>query len=315
MKQPFGRQQFSVEQAERESMLRGPSLDQNPKAEALGCNVAIRFRRFSVVPRARHILADDEPIELGDRAFDLLMALLAAPGTLITKHDLLDHVWPSVVVEEGNLHAQISALRRALGDDRDVIKTVSGRGYMFVGDLVVDALSDAKSALLDQQAAFTVSAPLPNVRSAGDWLGFDGRLPSPQRESPVVAVIDDDSDIRKALGELLKSVGINVELFSSVQEFLDGEHCSLPDCLVLDVRLPGKSGLEFLEELAKMRATVPVIFISGYADVPMSVRAMKAGAFEFLTKPVRHQDLLEAIQRAIGSVSASRSTVEDISGC
>lgn len=280
-------------------MLRGQFPVPNYNSDVFACNVAIRFRKFSVFPRARHILVDDESIELGDRAFDLLMALLATPGTLITKHELLDHVWPSVVVEEGNLHAQISALRRALGEDRDVIKTVSGRGYMFVGDIAVEALPEVK--LFDQEAAVTVAGSLPNSRSSGDRLGVEARPPLQHRQQPVVAVIDDDSDIRNALGELLKSVGIRFELFSSVQEFLEGEHRSLPDCLVLDVRLPGKSGLEFLEELAKMRATVPVIFISGYADVPMSVRAMKAGAFEFLTKPVRHQDLLEAIQRAIGS--------------
>ncbi len=114
-----------------------------------------------------------------------------------------------------------------------------------------------------------------------------------------VAVIDDDPDIRQALGGLLRSVGLRAELFASVQEFLDATRPDLPGCLVLDVRLPGRSGLDFQEQLAQADMRQPVIFISGHADVPMSVRAMKAGAVEFLTKPVRDQDLLDAIQLAI----------------
>ena len=114
-----------------------------------------------------------------------------------------------------------------------------------------------------------------------------------------VAVIDDDPDIRQALGGLLRSVGLRAELFASVQEFLDATRPDLPGCLVLDVKLPGRSGLDFQEQLAQADMRQPVIFISGHADVPMSVRAMKAGAVEFLTKPVRDQDLLDAIQLAI----------------
>jgi FixJ family two-component response regulator len=114
-----------------------------------------------------------------------------------------------------------------------------------------------------------------------------------------VAVIDDDPDIREALRGLLRSVGLGVELFGSVQEFLAAARPDRPGCLVLDVRLPGRSGLDLQEELAKADIHLPVIFISGHADVPMSVRAMKAGAVEFLTKPVRDQDLLDAIQLAL----------------
>ena len=118
-------------------------------------------------------------------------------------------------------------------------------------------------------------------------------------DEPTVVVIDDDAGIRDALQSLLRSVGLQVELFSSAQEYLDNGHLDRPGCLVLDVRLPGRSGLDFLDDLTKANRHVPVIFISGFADVPMSVRAMKAGAVEFLTKPVRHQDLLEAVQSAI----------------
>jgi FixJ family two-component response regulator len=101
---------------------------------------------------------------------------------------------------------------------------------------------------------------------------------------------------------------LRVETFASAQEFLKSPREIHPQCLVLDVRLPGRSGLDLFDELTKRSLNPPVIFISGYADVPMSVRAMKAGALEFLTKPVRHQDLLDAVQLAIGSHLSLRTT-------
>jgi RNA polymerase sigma factor (sigma-70 family) len=125
-------------------------------------------------------------------------------------------------------------------------------------------------------------------------------------EEPTVVVIDDDEEIREGLQGLLGSVGLRVELFASVQGFLGSGRPDRPGCLVLDVRLPGRSGLDFHEDLAGANVHMPVIFISGHADVPMSVRAMKAGAVEFLTKPVRHQDLLDAIQRALDQDSIRR---------
>ncbi len=131
-------------------------------------------------------------------------------------------------------------------------------------------------------------------------------LPDNEAEA-TVAVIDDDPDIRDALRGLLRSVGLRVELFASVQEFLGTARPDLPGCLILDVRLPGRSGLDLQDELAKANIHLPVIFISGHADVPMSVRAMKAGAVEFLTKPVRDQDLLDAIQLALAKDRARRA--------
>src|SRR5229473_6146612 len=131
---------------------------------------------------------------------------------------------------------------------------------------------------------------------------------------PIVVVIDDDQEIRAALQSLLRSVGLRVELFGSVQEFLANARPDPPACLVLDVRLPGRSGLDFHEDLVKANLHLPVIFISGHADVPMSVRAMKAGAVEFLTKPVRHQDLLEAIQLAIDHDRARRDEEQILAG-
>lgn len=122
-----------------------------------------------------------------------------------------------------------------------------------------------------------------------------------------MAIVDDDRDVRVALEDLLRSVGLRTELFGSVQEFLDRSDTSRPSCLVLDVRLPGRSGLDLQRDLAKSGANLPIVFVSGHADVPMSVSAMKCGAIEFLTKPVRPQDLLDAIQLAIEKDNAQRS--------
>jgi len=118
-------------------------------------------------------------------------------------------------------------------------------------------------------------------------------------QQPTIVVIDDDASMRRALENLLKSVGFAVELFASPQEFLQSERPDRPGCIVLDVRFPGRSGLDMQHDLASSDAQLPIIFITGYGDVPMSVRAMKAGAVEFLTKPFRDQDLLDAVGAAL----------------
>ena len=116
---------------------------------------------------------------------------------------------------------------------------------------------------------------------------------------PAIVVIDDDASMRKALENLFKSVGFEVELFSSPQEFLQSQRPDRPGCIVLDVRFPGRSGLDMQRDLTNAEAQLPIIFITGYGDIPMSVRAMKAGAVEFLTKPFRDQDLLDAVGTAL----------------
>jgi FixJ family two-component response regulator len=121
-----------------------------------------------------------------------------------------------------------------------------------------------------------------------------------------VFVIDDDHSIRKALKSLIESVDLPVETFASAQEFLQSRRFGTPGCLVLDVRLPGLSGLDLQREMADADVPTPIVFITGYGDIPMTVRAMKAGAVEFLTKPFRDQDLLEAIQQALERDRASR---------
>ena len=121
-----------------------------------------------------------------------------------------------------------------------------------------------------------------------------------------ILVIDDDVDLRNSLGRLLRSVGLNAKLFASVSDFLKSEPTEGPSCLVLDVRLPGQSGLEFQRELAAAGRELPIIFITGYGDIPMSVQAMKSGAIEFLTKPIRDQELLDAIQSGLTRDRARR---------
>jgi FixJ family two-component response regulator len=115
-----------------------------------------------------------------------------------------------------------------------------------------------------------------------------------------VVVIDDDPEFRASLGRLLRSVGLRSQLFASIADFLQSEPADCATCLVLDVRLPGQSGLDFQRELAAANVTLPIVFITGHGDIPMSVQAMKAGAIEFLTKPFRDQDLLDAVNVGLG---------------
>jgi FixJ family two-component response regulator len=125
--------------------------------------------------------------------------------------------------------------------------------------------------------------------------------------SPVVFVVDDDASMRAAISRLLAAVGINVRTFTSAQEFLGSKLADAPGCLVLDVRLPGLSGLALQKEMVARGIHYPIIFVTGHGDIPMSVQAMKAGAIEFLTKPFRDQDLLDAITQAIARAGAARS--------
>jgi FixJ family two-component response regulator len=122
----------------------------------------------------------------------------------------------------------------------------------------------------------------------------------------IVFVVDDDASVREGLGSLIRSAGLRVETFASAQEFLARPRADVPSCLVLDVRLPGLSGLDLQKRLAEVNIEIPIVFITGHGDVPTSVQAMKAGAVEFLTKPFVDQDLLDAIQQAIKRDRAAR---------
>ena len=127
----------------------------------------------------------------------------------------------------------------------------------------------------------------------------------------MVFVIDDDESIRESLKSLIRSVGLSVRTFASADEFLQRERPDVPACLILDVRMPGLSGLDLQRDLSETNIHLPIIFITGHGDIPMSVRAMKAGAVEFLTKPFRDQDLLDAIQQALERDRRARSEQAD----
>jgi FixJ family two-component response regulator len=135
---------------------------------------------------------------------------------------------------------------------------------------------------------------------------------APQAQ-PVVFIIDDDEALRAALGRLLRSVGLRSETFASTLEFARSKLPDAASCLLLDVRLPGMSGLDFQAELAKSGIRIPIIFMTGHGDIPMSVRAMKAGAVEFLTKPLREQDLLDAVRVALERDNARRESENSVS--
>jgi DNA-binding response OmpR family regulator len=303
---------WAVQQFAQQPILQwDPSSTSRREVRASGVAV-IRFGRFRALPRARQLLVDGQLVELGSRAFDLLMVLIGAPGVLITKKEIVSRVWPDTVVEESNLKVQMSALRRVLNADRDVIKTVHGRGYVFTGEVATASIKPNALARPGSEPTPRQLGPAPPT-SLSAWSSPHRRWATGSRmiapddlAQPVVVVIDDDLDIRDAFRGLLRAVGLCVETFASIQEFLDSDPPDLPGCLVLDVELPGQSGLEFQEELTKANLWLPIIFISGYADVPMSVRAIKRGAVEFLTKPVHGQDLLAAIQLAIAHGHADR---------
>src|SRR5713101_7947269 len=131
-------------------------------------------------------------------------------------------------------------------------------------------------------------------------------------DPPMVFVVDDDADVRASIQGLLKSVGLRCESFARPQEFLLRGRPDGPSCLVLDVRLPGANGLDFQRELADAGFRIPIIFITGHGDIPMTVQAMKSGAVEFLTKPFRHQDLLDAVHQALDRDRAARQQEREL---
>jgi FixJ family two-component response regulator/DNA-binding winged helix-turn-helix (wHTH) protein len=253
------------------------------KRAAAPAQHAISFGPFRLLPTQGLLLQASRQVHLGSRALEILLALVERPGELISKAELMARAWPDTIVEECNLRVQVAGLRRALGDGHGgnrYLATIPGRGYRFV----------APVTLTDEPAQ---SAPQHHVSPIED------RDPATKEERPVVFVIDDDAAVREAVEDLLRSVDLAVRSFRSTQDFMRSERPDAPGCLVLDVRLPGPSGLEFQRELARSGIHLPIIFLTGHADVPMSVGAMKSGAIEFLTKPFREQELLDAIRLGI----------------
>jgi DNA-binding response OmpR family regulator len=253
----------------------------------------IRFRRFVAWPAARALLCGRAPVELGSRAFDLLITLLMSRGEIVSKQDIVKRVWPSTFVDESNLRFQVSTLRRALGPDADVIKTIPGRGYLLLADIGHQDEISPQSVAMDAAG----SNGRGEVRS-GD-VHRHGRGSATRTDRPVLAVIDSDAETQTDLCSFFALHGIEVLTFGSLEDFLLGGLPSGIACVILDVWLPGRSGLALQAEMARLHADVPVIFVSSHSDVPTVVNAMKAGATDFLTKPVRHLDLLEAVRFAL----------------
>ena len=133
-------------------------------------------------------------------------------------------------------------------------------------------------------------------------------------DEPIVRIVDDDPSMCRALTNLFQSVGLKVEAFGSAAEIMDAKSPAVPSCLVLDIRLPGSSGLDLQADLAKANIHTPIIFITGHGDIPMTVRAMKSGAVDFLTKPVRDQDMLDAVQAALERDRKRRDAEKSVSG-
>jgi FixJ family two-component response regulator len=134
----------------------------------------------------------------------------------------------------------------------------------------------------------------------------------PRSDEPTVYLVDDDPGVRRTAKELIESIGLRVQAFGSAREFLEAQRPDAPGCLVLDIRLPGLSGLELQRDLAKTSSPLPIIFISGHGDIPMTVQAMKAGAIEFLPKPFRDQQLLDAISQAIERDRVARNERREV---
>jgi FixJ family two-component response regulator len=149
-------------------------------------------------------------------------------------------------------------------------------------------------------------------RNKGWFLDLLIRAAAMSDANSTVLVIDDDAEFRTSVGRLLRSLGINVQLFASIADFLESDPSDCPTCLVLDIRLPGQSGLDLQRELVAANREIPIIFVTGHGDIPMSVQAMKRGAIEFLTKPFRDQDLLDAIQLGLSRDRARRENEKDL---
>lgn len=286
----------------------------NGLTASMSGDAMLRFGRFCVLPHARQLQVDGHLIELGSRAFDLLMVLIGAPGTVVTKKEIMNRVWPDTVVEDSNLKVQMSALRKVLTTDRDVIKTVHGRGYVFTNKVTATSMEPGTVDRLGLKSAL----PIPPTSSSGwgsrrrRWATESRMLASDDGAQPVVVVIDEDPEIRDALSETLRAAGLCVESFACIQEFLDDAPPDFPGCLVLDVRLPGQSGIEVQKKLAETTLRLPIIFLSSQPDIPISVRAMTRGAIEFLIKPVRDRNLLDAVQLAIAQDRARRDAEQAV---
>jgi len=253
---------------------------------------SISFGSLCVFPASRLLLRDGREVAIGGRAFDLLVTLLLARGKIVEKNEIAKNVWPSTTVDDCNIRYQVRSLRKVLGPEGELIKSIPGRGYM-----LADSGPGSETPKHASDDALTGCLRFP------EWLrsGVDSQVQS--EAAQYVAIVDDDATILDAMKGLISSVGLRAEAFLSIRAMLNSTQSSPPGCIILDAWLPDKGGLDFHAELVGAGIRLPIIFISGYADVPMSVRAIKAGASDFLTKPVRHEDLLSAVRLAMATTA------------
>lgn len=233
----------------------------------------IRLGHATISLERREAFLDGRPLRVGGRAFEILSVLMQADGRIVSKNELITQVWPDTVVEENNLQVQISSLRKLLGE-KELIQTVPRRGYRL---------------LKEREPPLPLFHPVvPDLLVSEDQQTIDP-------DSVPVFIVDDEASVRTALSRLLRAEGIAHRIFASAEELLSANLDIGPACLLLDVSLPEATGLELQSALGQRGHPWPVIFMTGFGTIPMSVQAMKAGAVEFLTKPFNEDQLLHIL--------------------
>ncbi|GLO43458.1 MULTISPECIES: response regulator [Pseudomonas] len=236
----------------------------------------IRIGNAQVSLERREAFVDGKPVLLGGRAFEVLATLIRANGRVVGKDEFFSQVWAGTVVEDNNLQVQVSLLRKAFGD-RGLIQTVPRRGYRLAAEISLEVPGKALE-----------KSPLCAVADTVEL--FDERLSVP------VLVVDDDPSVRTALGRLLRSQDIPHHLFASAEALFEARLATPYACLLLDMHLPDTSGLEVQDALRRLALPWPIVFMTGFGTIPMTVQAMRAGAVEFLTKPFDEDQLLTLLQ-------------------
>jgi len=236
----------------------------------------IRIGNAQVSLERREAFVDGKPILLGGRAFEVLATLIKAKGRVVGKDELFRQMWAGTVVEDNNLQVQVSLLRKAFGD-RGLIQTVPRRGYRLAAEIS-----------FEMPGTLSVQSPL--CAGADTVELFDEHFNVP------VLVVDDDPSVRTALGRLLRSQDIPHQLFASAEALFEARLETPYACLLLDMHLPDTSGLEVQAALRRLALPWPIVFMTGFGTIPMTVQAMRAGAVEFLTKPFDEDQLLTLLQ-------------------
>lgn len=236
----------------------------------------IRIGNAQVSLERREVFLDGKPILLGGRAFEVLATLIKAKGRVVGKDELFSQVWAGTVVEDNNLQVQVSLLRKAFGD-RGLIQTVPRRGYRLAAEIRLEV----PGKVLEHSLLCA---------------GADTLEPSGDSTNVPVLVVDDDPSVRTALGRLLRSQDIPHRLFASAEALFDARLETPYACLLLDMHLPDTTGLEVQDTLRRLALPWPIVFMTGFGTIPMTVQAMRAGAVEFLTKPFDEDQLLALLQ-------------------